>query len=230
MTALCHPIPADAAQDFLALAARALCDRPDETPAQRASRTRQMVHTALGFEPRDGLEYMLATLIQGQFHLILSTMGELLQNQAATPNPRALSSIAALNRSFLGLLRESRTARKRPVEAEPATAPTAAAPQDTAPSPAPERTAPSPAAPSPATPTTATPSPSPSLSPAPAPEPAAPSPAAKHPPAFPKTAPDRTNILSREDFPPAAPPNLAALHHAHTAANGMRAETAHPRI
>lgn len=146
---------------------------------------------------------MLATLIQGQFHHILNAMGELLQNQAATPNPGALFSIAALNRSFLGLLRESRAARKRPVEAEAATAQTKATPQDAAPSPAPEPTAPSPAAPSPA---------------------------AKQPPASPKPAPNRTNILSREDLPSAAPQNLAALHHTHTAANAVRAETAHPRI
>ena len=62
MTSLCHPIPADTAQYFLALAARALCDRPDETPAQRASRTRKMVHTALGFElSRDNQDGNLVT-------------------------------------------------------------------------------------------------------------------------------------------------------------------------
>jgi len=48
---------------MLQVVTRAICDRPGDSPAQRESRTRQMAHTALAFEPRDGLEYMLASLV-----------------------------------------------------------------------------------------------------------------------------------------------------------------------
>jgi hypothetical protein len=41
---------------------RAVRDLPSGTPAQKEARTRQLVYFTLGFEPRDGLEYMLATL------------------------------------------------------------------------------------------------------------------------------------------------------------------------
>ncbi len=151
MTAVCHPIPASAAQSYFAQAKQAFCDdRPGETPAQGAARTKRMVHTVLGLEPRDGLEYMIATLIEGQYQVLMNAMATALKDETA--NPRALSGIAALSRVFVSLLRESRTARKRPLE-EPAAPtqtepPAGTEPQHTAepaqppaaPEPAPNRT------------------------------------------------------------------------------------------
>ena len=113
MTATCHPLPQSIAQEMLQVAARALCDRPGDNPAQRDGRTRQMVHSTLGFEPRDGLEYMLSTLVFGHFSLILDSMHEVFQGQLDTMKMRTKTTIVALDRSMLALVREWREARKR---------------------------------------------------------------------------------------------------------------------
>ena len=114
MTAHCHPIPGDTAQALLAFATRAICDRRGETSEQGASRTRQLVHTALGFEPRDGLEYMLATLIHGHFSLILDSMRDVFQADPGPGTHRTKTGIVALDRAMLSMLRELRLARRRP--------------------------------------------------------------------------------------------------------------------
>jgi hypothetical protein len=115
MTTDCQPLPQSVAEEMLQIVARALCDRPEETPAQRASRTRQMVHSPLGFQPRDGLEYMLSTLVVGHFHLIMDSMRDALVGQMDTMKARTKTTIVALDRSMLGLLKEMRLTRKRPL-------------------------------------------------------------------------------------------------------------------
>ena len=62
MTAFCQPLPRSVAEEMLQVVARALCDRAGDSPEQREGRTRQMVSSTLGMAPRDGLEFMLATL------------------------------------------------------------------------------------------------------------------------------------------------------------------------
>ncbi len=119
MTTPCHPIPASLAQHYLAQTKAALCDRPGETQAENAERTKRMVHTAMGFEPRDGMEYMLATLVQAQYEVILKATKDALQDAAS---PKAVSALAAMSRVMLSTIRALKTARARPLaeDAEPA--------------------------------------------------------------------------------------------------------------
>jgi hypothetical protein len=127
MTAACQALPRSVAEEMLQVVARAICDRPSETPAQRESRARQMVHCTLGFEPRDGLEYMLASMTVGHFHLILDSMRDVFQGQMDSMKARTKTTIVALDRSLLAFVREARLARVRPLEAA-AAAPEAAVP------------------------------------------------------------------------------------------------------
>jgi hypothetical protein len=116
MTATCQPLPRSVAEEMLQVVARAICDRPGDSPVQRESRTRQMVHTTLGSEPRDGLEYMLSTLVFAHFNLILDSMHDVFQGQLDLVKARTKTTIVALDRSMLALVRELREARKRPLE------------------------------------------------------------------------------------------------------------------
>ncbi len=123
MTAQCHPLPPDSATDFLQLAARAICVRPGETASQGAARIRHLSHTAMGFEPRDGVEYILSILVFGHFNLILDAMSDAFQGQTEAAKTRAKSSIVALDRALLATLRELRLQQKRPVARAPVHAP-----------------------------------------------------------------------------------------------------------
>lgn len=129
MTQHCQPLPRDVAQQMLEIAARSLCDRPGETQPQCESRTRQMIHTVLGMEPRDGLELMLAITIFGQFTMLLDSMKDVLLGQEDSLKARTKSGIVALNRSLIGLFGEYRRARTRPAanQAEPVQVPDAEA-------------------------------------------------------------------------------------------------------
>ena len=123
MTAHCHSLPLDSAAELLQLAARAICVRPGETASQGGARTRQLTHTAMGFEPRDGLEYILAVLVFGHFNLILDSMSAAFQGETEAVKTRAKSGIVALDRAMLATLRELRLQRKRPVAEAPVRAP-----------------------------------------------------------------------------------------------------------
>ncbi len=123
MTARCHPLPASEIQNILATATRALCDRPGETQLQAAARTTQLVHATLGFEPRDALEYMLATLIVGQYHLILDAMKDVFHDPDPKTKQKSRTAVAALTRAMQAMIRDFRTARKRELaDPEPDTA------------------------------------------------------------------------------------------------------------
>ena len=115
MTTPCHPIPASLAQHYLAQTKAALCDRPGESAAENAERTKRMVHTAMGFEPRDGMEYMLATLVQAQYEVILKATKDALQGTEDAASPKAISALAAMNRVMLSTIRALKTARERPL-------------------------------------------------------------------------------------------------------------------
>jgi hypothetical protein len=115
MNATCQPLPRSAAEEMLQLVARSICDRPGESSAQRDSRTHQMVHATLGFEPRDGLEYMVSALVFGHFNLILDSMHDVFQGQLDLMKARTKTTIVALDRSMIALVKELREARKRPL-------------------------------------------------------------------------------------------------------------------
>lgn len=115
MSSFCQPLPRPVIEEMLQLVARAVCDRPGETPAQGESRTRQMVLTTLGFDPRDGLEYMLATIAFGHFHMILDSMHDVFHGQLDTMKAKTKTTIVALNRALLESVKEYRYARKRPM-------------------------------------------------------------------------------------------------------------------
>jgi len=127
MNAFCHPLPNQVAEEMLQVAARAMCDRPGENPAQRDSRTTQMVHSVLSLAPRDGLEYMLSILVAGHFNLILDSLREALGHEASggqteAAKARTKSTMVGLDRVFVGMIRELREERKRPLEKSAATA------------------------------------------------------------------------------------------------------------
>ncbi len=111
---VCQQLPNDLASEMLQIAARSICDRPADNPAQRDFRTRQMVYTTMGMEPRDGLEYMLATMVVAHFNLILDTMFDMFQGQMDLLKAKTKTTIVALDRSMLSFVKEMRTARRRP--------------------------------------------------------------------------------------------------------------------
>jgi hypothetical protein len=125
MTTFCQPLPQSVGQEMLQVAARAICDRPGDKPFLRESRTRQMVYSVLGFEPRDGQEYMLATMIVGHYQLILDSMRQVFQGQMDSMIARTKSGIVSLDRAMLAFERDMRMAQRRPVArgAENASAP-----------------------------------------------------------------------------------------------------------
>ncbi len=143
MTARCHPISQSLAEEMLQVVARALCDRPADTVPQRDSRTRQMVHSTLGFEPRDAVEYMLSTLVFGHFQMILDAMHDVFQGQADAMKAKSRASIVALDRSMIAFIKELRIVRRRPLateapEARQASQPRVTPPASVTPSPATE--------------------------------------------------------------------------------------------
>jgi hypothetical protein len=124
----CLPLPQTVAGELLAVAARAVCDRPGESPAQCASRTEQLVHSCLGFGPRDGLEYILATMVFGHWGMILDSMHDVHVGMTASLKARTKSGIVQLDRLMMDMVRELRTMGVRPtLAARPAEVPVAAA-------------------------------------------------------------------------------------------------------
>jgi hypothetical protein len=115
MTSPCQPLPLPVAEEMLQVVTRAICDRPGDNSNQRESRTRQMVHSVLGFEPRDGLEYMLSTVAFGHFLLILDSMRDVFQGQADAMKAKTKTTIVALDRTMLEMIKELRVVRRRPV-------------------------------------------------------------------------------------------------------------------
>jgi len=114
MTASCQPLPRTVAEDMLQVVARALCDRAGDSPEQREGRTRQMVHSTLGMAPRDGLEFMLATLAFGHFQIILDSMSDVFRGQTDALKAKTKTTIVPLGRAMLEMIRELRLAQVRP--------------------------------------------------------------------------------------------------------------------
>jgi hypothetical protein len=136
MTVSCQPLPRNVAEEMLQVVARALCDRPGDSPVQGEGRTRQMVLSTLGMAPRDGLEFMLATLAYGHFQIILDSMSDVFRGQADALKAKTKTTIVPLGRAMLDMIRELRLVQERPVvqeaEAVRNDAVAAAQPQQTA--------------------------------------------------------------------------------------------------
>jgi hypothetical protein len=115
MTTHCQPLPRPLAEEMLQVVARAICDRPGDSSAQRDSRTRQMVHSTMGFEPRDGLEYMLSIMAFGHFQVILDSMRDVFQGQTDAMKVKTKTTIVALDRAMLEMIKELRVVRRRPM-------------------------------------------------------------------------------------------------------------------
>jgi hypothetical protein len=114
MTAFCQPLPRSVAEEMLQVVARALCDRAGDSPEQREGRTRQMVSSTLGMAPRDGLEFMLATLAFGHFQIILDSMSDVFRGQTDALKAKTKTTIVPLGRAMLEMLKELRLAQVRP--------------------------------------------------------------------------------------------------------------------
>jgi hypothetical protein len=99
---------------MLQVASRALCDRPGDSPEQRDALTRQLVHATFGLEPRDGLEYMMATMVFGHYHMILDATRAALCGRIGQAKIATRGRIVGLDRAMLGYIREMRLVRRRP--------------------------------------------------------------------------------------------------------------------
>lgn len=146
----CQPLPKSVAEGMLQTATRALCDRPADSAEQRDSLTRQLIYSTLGFEPRDGLEYMIASLVFGHYHAILDSMRDVFQGQMDSVKAKTKSGIVGLDRMMLSYVREMRMVRRRPLalwakdaqrQTEAATASAPARPAAVTPEPPPARSA-----------------------------------------------------------------------------------------
>ena len=115
MTVYCQPLPASIVQEILANVVRATCDLPGQTPARRETAARAVVHATLGFQPRDTIEVMLSSLAVVHFNLILDSAHDAVAGQIDLMKARTKSTIVALNRSLLGMLKELRLAQERDV-------------------------------------------------------------------------------------------------------------------
>jgi hypothetical protein len=115
MNTHCQPLPSQVAEELLQIVTRAICDRPADSGPQRESRTRQMIHSVLGFEPRDGLEYMLATIAFGHFQLILASMRDVFQGQSDAMKAKTTTTIVALDRMMLEMIKQLSLVRRRPM-------------------------------------------------------------------------------------------------------------------
>jgi hypothetical protein len=115
MNTHCQPLPPPVAEELLQVVTRAMCDRPSDNAPQRESRTRQMIHSVLGFEPRDGLEYMLATIAFGHFQLILDSIRDVFQGQSDAMKIKNKTTIVALDRMMLEMIEKLSVVRRRPM-------------------------------------------------------------------------------------------------------------------
>ncbi len=106
------------AHDMLLGLVQAIGDRPEDTAAQRESRSREVVHAVMAFEPRDPVEILFASLAVTHFHLILDSTRDALRGQAGMLKLRTKTGIVSLGRGLHGFLKEFRAARARPMQVE----------------------------------------------------------------------------------------------------------------
>jgi hypothetical protein len=113
-----QPIPPAVTAGMVQNIVDALCDRPGDSDATRATRTRDVVHSVQAFRPRDPVEVMLAGMAVIHAYLIQDAAHDLSRGQDARFKARTKTSIVALDRGMLGFLKELRVARARVFEGE----------------------------------------------------------------------------------------------------------------
>jgi hypothetical protein len=116
MIATQHETQQTVAQAMLQSIVEAICDRPEETAARRDARSRDVVYSVLGFEPRDAVEIMLAGMAVTHAHLIQDSARDVTHGLEGMLKARTKSTVVALDRGMVGFLKELRLAQARPVE------------------------------------------------------------------------------------------------------------------
>lgn len=84
--------------------AKAICDRPNETPQQRLTRIQAASHMVLELRPRDVIECILAGQMVMFHELITDSVHETLRGQVDTLRRATRSTIVSLNKAFLQTL------------------------------------------------------------------------------------------------------------------------------
>jgi hypothetical protein len=114
-TLSCVPVPNIVAEEMLQNISRALCFPAEATPEQNQSLTRQLVYTTLSFEPRDGLEIQLSTMVYGHCGMIFDSMKDVYSGLTPMEKLRIKRNIVDMDQKLLALLREYRAERERPL-------------------------------------------------------------------------------------------------------------------
>jgi hypothetical protein len=116
--------------------AEAICDRPDDTTAQRAARFGAVTASVNELQPRDAVEVMLAGMAVTHAYLIEDAARDLLRGQDDRLKARTRSAIVALDRGMFGFLKELRQVQASRYEAEATAKPKAVASLDASAAPA----------------------------------------------------------------------------------------------
>lgn len=88
--------------------AEAICDRPEDTAAQRAARFGVVMATAQELQPRHAVEIMLAGMAVTHAYLIEDAARDVCRGQDDRLKARTRSAIVALGRGMFGFLKELR--------------------------------------------------------------------------------------------------------------------------
>jgi hypothetical protein len=108
--------------------AQAICDRPEDTAAQRAGRFGAVMATVQKLQPCGAVEVMLAGMAVTHAYLIEDAARDVCRGQDDRLKARTRSSIAALGRGMRGFLQELRTIQAQRLETAVATSVTVADP------------------------------------------------------------------------------------------------------
>ncbi len=109
MTASAHETP----PAMVLSIAEAICDRPGDTAARREARLREIVRTVMAFGPNNPVEIMLAGMAVTHAYLLQDTASSAVREPDETIKGRAKSTVVALSRAMVGVLKELRLFQKR---------------------------------------------------------------------------------------------------------------------
>jgi hypothetical protein len=103
--------------------AGAICDRPAESAAQRASRRREILDMVNGLQPDGAVEMMLVSMVIAHVHLLEDSTCDVFRGRDDRVKAQTKSQVVALGRGVLGFLKELRTLQDRRRKAEAAAGP-----------------------------------------------------------------------------------------------------------
>jgi len=106
--------------------AQAICDRPEDTAAQRTARFGVVTATVQKLQPSGAVEVMLAGMAVTHAYLIEDAARDVCRGQDDRLKARTRSSIVALGRGMFGFLKELRTIQTQRMETAVATSDTVA--------------------------------------------------------------------------------------------------------